>query len=515
MTSQEERDLIVRTNLEQRVEILRVCKDSPEARASAIELCKRSPLDFFRLFLWTYDPRVSPSDIPFIPYEYQEKAIEEVNKAIESGYSILTEKTRDMGVTWYTLGIFVYRFMFKSENFLLGSKTEGAVDTIGNMDSHFERLRYMISKLPDWMVAECGFDRKNSGYMKIFKENGASLVGESMNTKFGRQGRYKAILLDEFAFVDGSRNIWRACGDSAPCKLPVSTPNGRNNFFAELRHSGKIRVSTIHWRQHPKKTPEWYESLKESRGSKDIAQEIDINYTISAGDPFYQGFTRALHLRKMKISPEKPLILGWDYGFRHPNCVICQLSVEGILIVVDNIFGENQTIDEFGEYVIGYMNEKWDGYMWKGEGFGDPAGKQSSDKSRKSSEQILNEMGFKVKSIPSNASSSSYAARKAIIEKKLRTLIGGVPSLVVNDCENNQIIVEGFEGGYRYPDANKYGGVAEKPIDDGWFEHPFNAFEYVVINLFKAVEFKKREVMPGLLRKKADGDRTVNAGFGY
>jgi hypothetical protein len=86
----------------------------------------------------------------------------------------------------------------------------------------------------------------------------------------------------------------------------------------------------------------------------------------------------------------------------------------------------------------------------------------------------------------------------------------------VNDCENNNIIVEGFEGGYRYPDANKYGGVAEKPIDDGWFEHPFNAFEYVVINLFKAVERPARAVTPALLRSKADRDgRGDNAGFGY
>lgn len=513
MTPPERQD-IVRDNLEKRIEMAKACQSSVEARASSIELCQRDILHFFKYWLWTYDPRVSPSDIPFIPYGYQESEIRERNKDIENGTSCLTEKTRDMGVTWYTLGVFVYRWLFKSENFLLGSKTESAVDTIGDISTHFERLRYMISKLPDWMIEELGYKRKNSGCMKIFKDSGASLVGESMNTNFSRQGRYKAILLDEFAFVDGASNIWRSCGDAAPCKLPVSTPNGRNNFFAQLRHGGLIKVSTLHWRLHPLKTPVWYEEQKGKRSGKDIAQELDINYTISAGDPFYVGFSRALHLRRMKINPEKPLILGWDYGFRHPNCVICQVTVEGILVIVDNIFGENQTIDEFGEYVIGYMNEKWDGYQWRGDGYGDPAGKQSSDKSRKSSEQILNEMGFRVKSIPSNASSSSYAARKAIIEKKLRTLIGGIPSLVINECEGTNIIVEGFEGGYRYPDANKYGGVAEKPIDDGWFEHPFNSFEYVVINLFKTVESPARPVTPALLRRRKE-QTSMNAGFTY
>ena len=114
----------------------------------------------------------------------------------------------------------------------------------------------------------------------------------------------------------------------------------------------------------------------------------------------------------------------------------------------------------------------------------------------------------------SRRSSSSYAARKAIIEKKLRTLIGGIPSLVVNDCEGTQILVEGFEGGYRYPDANKYGGVAEKPVDDGWFEHPFNSFEYVVINLFKTVERQPRVVVPSLLKRRQQRE-SINGGFGY
>jgi hypothetical protein len=360
------------------------------------------------------------------------------------------------------------------------------------MKSLFERIRYILDKLPAWMLEACGFSKLNSVYMRIYKDNGASLTGGSMNANFSRQGRYKAILLDEFAFVESPATIWRACGDAAPCKLPVSTPNGSHNFFAQLRKQqhGNIKINTLHWSKHPSKDAEWYEKQKEDRSVKDIAQELDINYTISAGDPFYSGFSRALHLRRMNINKARPLILGWDYGFRHPNCIITQLSVEGIFIVVDNIFGEDQTIDEFGKMVKDYLQATYPDYDFRG-GFGDPAGLQSSDKTRKSSQQILIELGFNVKSIPSNHVYSNYAARKEIIERKLRTLIGGVPSLVVNDTPNNNIIVEGFEGGYRYPDANKYGGVSEKPIDDGWFEHPFNCLEYVAVNLFRPFERDK------------------------
>lgn len=479
----------LKENLIQRVTFKQSCEADDLAKAAALELCKRDILHFFNFWLWTYDPRQNPSDLPFMPWDYQQLFILNTNHDIINGQSALTEKSRDMGVTWMVLGVFLYRWLFFDESFLLGSKVEGSVDTLGNMDSHFERLRYMLSKLPEWMTEALGYSEKNSSYMKIFKLNGSSIVGESMNKNFSRQGRYKAILLDEFAFVDGAELIWRACGDSAPAKFPVSTPNGRNNYFAQLRDSGKIRVNTIHWKMHPHKDEAWYEEQVRNRTSKDVAQELDINYTVSAGEPFYEGFSRALHVRKMNISKDKPLVLSWDFGFQHPNCSIHQISAEGIWIIVDNIFGEDQLIDEFGIFVQSYLNVRYKGFYF-GVGYCDPAGAQSSDKTRMSSVQILMAQGYQLRYIPSNLAHTNYTARKNIIERKLKTLIGGIPALVVNDTPANNIIIEGFEGGYRYPDATKYGGIKEQPAPDNYFEHPFNTIEYFAINVFKPLEHR-------------------------
>lgn len=507
----------MRQNLLDRATMKVGCEAEANKQSAAFELCKRDISYWFDYWAWTYDQRMSPADLPFILYPYQDEYIHELSQDIQSGTSELIEKTRDMGVTWMVLSVFVYRWLFFNESFLVGSIVEGKVDTIGDMDSHFERMRYIISKLPVWMLDMCGYNPKNNAYMRLYKDNGASITGESMSPQFSRQGRYKAILLDEFAFIPSSVTVWRACGDSSPCKIVVSTPNGSNNQFAILRKSGKIKVKTFHWKVHPKKDDAWYAKEVEKRSAKDVAQELDINYTISAGDPFYQGFSRGLHLRKMRLSLDRELVLSWDYGFRHPNCMVHQITVEGIWLVADNIFGENQTIDEFGEYVTEYLNQNYQGFQWRHKGFGDPAGRQSSDKSRKSSEQILNDLGFKVTSIPSNHSYSNYAARKAIIEKRLRTLIGGIPSLVINDVPNNHIIVEGFEGGYRSPDANKYGGVSEKPADDGWYEHPMNALEYFAINMFRPVEHKPRPQaqVSGVLNRLKQDREVQNAGIAY
>ena len=468
-----------------------------DAQSAAIELCRRSILWFFKYWLFTSDPRKSPSDLPFMPYPYQEYFIKDTYDAIHNGEDILIEKTRDMGITWCVLGVFLYCWLFESHNFLVGSRVEGTVDTMGDMQSHFERIRYMIKSLPTWMTERLGYKLSQSGYMKMYKDNGASITGESMNSSFSRQGRYKGILLDEFAFAEKAELIWRSCGESSPCKVVVSTPNGSYNFFAMLRKSGKIRVCTFHWKLHPEKDETWYEKQKEKKSAKDLAQEIDINYSVSAGDAFYKGFSRGLHVRKMTISNQRELNLSFDYGFIHPNCSIHQLTAEGYWVIVDNIFGENQTIEEFGEYVRNYLNLNYPGYTWNRRAFGDPAGCQSSDKSRLSSQQILRNMGFPVQSVPSNTALTNYSARKSIIEKKLRTLKNGIPELIVNDVPGNQIIIEGFEGGYRYPDATKYGGIAEKPVDDGFFEHPFNTVEYFAVNVFKAIDNKPKPQSDG------------------
>lgn len=515
-----------------RAEIMRGCKNNPAKQAAAIVLCKKDILSFFKYFMWTYDPRKTIKDIPFIPYEpYQADHIVETNQMIINGESELCEKSRDMGVTWDFLGIFAYRWLFFDENFLAGSKTEEDCDTIGNIKTHFERFRYIIKKLPSWMLNNQGVylddngDIENSGYMKIYKKNGASLVGDAMTPGFSRQGRFNAVLLDEFAFVDKAEEVWRACGESAPSKFPVSTPNGSHNHFARLRKSGKIKVRTISWQMHPEKDVIWYESKKAEKSEKDVAQELDISYTVSAGTPFYKGFLRTLHVKKITPRADRPLILGFDYGFNHPNCMVTQRWPEGNWVILDNIFGEERLIDEFGELIVRpYLNENYRGFKIQNPCWGDPAGEQNSDKSKISSAQILRMKGFPVKSRPSNLPFTNYTARKNIIEKKLKTIINGIPALVVNDCEGNQIVIDGFEGGYRFPNEGRYGHVAEIPAADGYFEHPFNCLEYIAVNEFCPIDKQERaqaREMNGdstmgrnrIMRRRVD--HPANAGFGF
>lgn len=483
-------------NLRFRVAFHQGCETDKAKQAAAIQLFENNPTAFFSLCLWTYDPRKKPADRPFIPWGYQEEYINKVNKKIADGENLLTEKSRDMGVTWQILGVFFYRWLMFDENFLLGSRKEEFVDTIGDMDSHFERLRYFIRTTPEWLLDACRFNKRDSGYMKIFKKGGASLVGESMNPNFSRQGRYNAILLDEFAFVEKAEAIWIGCGDTAPCKLVVSTPNGALNTFARLRNSGKIEVHTIHWRLHPFKDESWYQKQIEERPERGVRQELDISYIISAGKPYYGGFRRNIHVQKLHVNNQKGLILGWDYGYIHPACLITQLDVKGRLVIHDAIMGENELIQNFATAVRAYLNSHYQDFPVMN--YDDPAGLQESDKSTMSSHQLLAKAGFPATSRPSNTNQTNYDARKVIIEGKLSTIIDGTPAIVINDRPSTNIIVEAFEGGYHYPTEDKHGLIKNRPVRDGYYEHIMNCLEYIAVNIFAPVPSSgKRRVKRG------------------
>ena len=446
------------------------------------EVCKRDIIFTFNAFFYTFDPRKENPHIPFITYPFQDEYILSAWDDIQSGRDSLTEKSRDMGVTWMILGIFVYGWNWHGYQFKVGSRMQDMVDRIGDMDSLFERMRYLISFLPRQFLPKGFIERDHSSFCKLINpEKGNQILGEATTPSFSRAGRYKAILLDEFAFSEGANNIWQAAGDSTPCRLAVSTPHGKYNKFSDLRSEGKIKVHTLHWSKHPAKTKEWYENEKLRRKPREVAEELDINYVASAGKPFYDGYHIEAHRRKdLKLNKDLPIIRGWDFGYHHPGIVFAQLQRDR-LVVYREYMGSDITLRKFRDEVIimsaeiirtGELQDGCREFI----DYGDPAGNQKSDKDDLTSVEILSEKDIQLTSI-----FSTYQMRKAIIEDKLHTYDQNIPMLIVD--EKCVIIDEGFQGGYHYPEKILK-AYPENPEKDGWYEHLFNALEYICVNIF-------------------------------
>lgn len=309
-------DILIRQKKVERAENLdRAIKDL-KFRAALIEKARRDPVFFFNQFCWTYDPRpeAKPNHFPFLTYPFQDDYIRELEAAYKGVYDLLTDKSRDMGVSWLVLGWKVHHWLFDaSYNALVGSRKEDLVDNF-QPDSLFGKIAYIVQRLPSWLLPT-GFNYdKHRTFMKLVNSaSGNTIQGESANRDFSRQGRYTSILLDEFAFWEFADSVWTATADSAPIRFPVSTPRGKNNKFADLRHSGKIKSISLHWTLHPHKDQEWYEREKSRRTPREVAQELDIDYEAS-------GSERVFALRSNKVLREnvviEPFVVPQDWSFR-------------------------------------------------------------------------------------------------------------------------------------------------------------------------------------------------------
>lgn len=321
----------VEKNLEYRQETLIKCAKDPEFRARILEACRRDPAFWINTFAWTKDPNKPFSKIPFILYEdFQDDFIWAITNSIERGSDVLVEKTREMGVSWMVLYVFVWFWLFRDNcDFRVGSRKEDFVDKIGDMDTLIEKVRFCVRYLPGWMLPKDYREEENATYMKVRNpENGNTIIGESANAHFGSGGRRKAILIDEFAKWETSvaEAAWTSTHDVTKCRIVVSTPVGSGNKFAQLAlgTKEKIRKITLHWTLHPEKAngayyldgdgnkipiedhkkafkiwnenrqqkdalivrSPWYDGECERRSESDVAQELDVDY-LKSGHPFF------------------------------------------------------------------------------------------------------------------------------------------------------------------------------------------------------------------------------------
>ncbi len=255
----------------------RLIEDQLWAKASFKHYANNNAVDFIQDWIWIHEPRYKPTIRPFHMFPHQIKYIEWLNQRIVNNEDGLVEKSRAMGVTWLNCAYAVYRIIFfEGDKIGFGSRKEALVDRIGDMDSIFEKMRFILEKLPNYFSS--GID---APFLKVInRRNGASVTGES-GDNIGRGGRSKIYFKDESAFYPRPILIERALSENSDIKIDISTPNGTDNPFYKKRHSGNIPVFTFHWTKDPRKDQAWYDAKKKTLDEYIIAQELDIDYTAS------------------------------------------------------------------------------------------------------------------------------------------------------------------------------------------------------------------------------------------
>lgn len=167
--------------------------------ADALE-CSASFLHWCELWGWVQDPDAAPElrDVPFVLWDSQRDLHAWLDERTALGETALMVKSRELGVTWLVLHELYWRWRFRGESSLLGSRTEELVDKRGVPGSLFEKLRYIHRRQPPHLR-----ERRVQEMHMLLKNlrSGAALTGQATSLDFARGDRTKVVALDEFGAV--------------------------------------------------------------------------------------------------------------------------------------------------------------------------------------------------------------------------------------------------------------------------------------------------------------------------
>ena len=261
--------------------------------------------------------------IPWVTWPIQDIHIKKIEHAIENSYSLLTDKSRDMGASWNHLGVFHHQWLFRSNSlFLEMSRVKEDVDDAGNPKALMVKHDIINQWLPTWMRPfGCLDNKKYRKYMRLANSENGSRIDGSASGKFSGSGdRRKAVLLDEMAKMDQAKRVKSSLLDVSHCLLANSTPCGPGTTYTKWRYSGQVEVFTLGWWNHPEKAnglytekiestgkwlfrSPWYDREKLRRDPQELAQETDLDH-IGSGSTFFDDTILETHRKAFARRPK-------------------------------------------------------------------------------------------------------------------------------------------------------------------------------------------------------------------
>jgi len=271
--------------LQHRAARLERLREDPELLAAMFTFYRDNPAQFIIDWGVTTDPRNveknRPAQVPFILFPKQEEWVGWLVDNWRTGRPGLTEKTRDMGMSWLSVAVACTLCLFNPGLAIgFGSRKQEYVDLIGSPKSLFEKARMFLQLLP--VEFRGGWSRdKHAPHMRLmFPDAGSVITGEA-GDGIGRGDRASIYFVDEAAFLERPQLVDASLSATTNCRQDISTPNGPANPFAQKRFGGKIPVFTFSWRDDPRKDDAWYAYQCDILDPVTVAQELDINYSAS------------------------------------------------------------------------------------------------------------------------------------------------------------------------------------------------------------------------------------------
>jgi phage terminase large subunit len=225
-----------------------------------------------------------PAYLPFILFPKQRELIQWFLELWRSSDSGMVEKSRDQGASWLAMALSASMCILDRDiNIGFGSATEDKIDRTGDPDTLFYKGRMFIDNLPPEFRPQY-----ESAHMRIsVPATNGSITGGAGPNAF-RSGRKAMGFLDESAFIANPLDVDSSLSAATDCRIDISSVSidGMANHFAVRRHSGRVKVFTMHWRDDPRKDEAWAEKKRNSLDPIVWAADYDLDYMSSAEGVF-------------------------------------------------------------------------------------------------------------------------------------------------------------------------------------------------------------------------------------
>lgn len=337
-----------------RVELVRACNESAKLRALVRARCANDPGYWFENWCFCYDPRLSgvpglSPHLPFMPFPKQIELVSWIFDIIRRGRNAMVEKSRDEGGSTIFAFCGQHQWQFvDGAKWGFGSRKLDLVDKLGDMDSIFEKIRYNYARQP-WFLRPLGFNPDEHDKLGLIVNPlaGSQLSGEG-GDQIGAGGRCTVRVMDEAARIDRAEKVDAAVSNTSRVVFYLSSASGgMSTLFARKRHSGRYPVFRLHWKDDPRKGPNWYRQQREDYDAITVAHEVDIDYSASIeGVAIPTKWVQAAVLGRQGSY--------WEHRRPDPGIPRC-----GGLDVADEGDAENVFVTRAGPLMLGL--ESWTG----------------------------------------------------------------------------------------------------------------------------------------------------------
>ncbi len=383
---------------------------------------------------------------------------------------VIVLKSRQLGLTWLTLGLCLYEATFWGNRlFLLASKREDEGKEM------LRRVRLMHDTLPpEWRAPrKTGDDSK----LSMSFSNGCKFQVLPATQSLARSYAAYAAVIDEMAFMPYQSEMWAAVEPAARRIRCISTGYRKADLYYDLwdkayKKQNEFVAIFLPWWSSPRRDQDWYEmhvtnAPRVRLARREYCSNPEEAFT-SAEGLFFDRFDQTIHTKDFDVKRDWTVYRAVDFGYRHAACVWFQVSKDGQIRVFGELCPKSRTTGEFAADILA-MDQQLE-YMFGMPKpmltFCDPAGYSKNTQTATSDIEIFNSCGlFPIAKQSAKRDGCVLIAHHLLSRKNL---------IIHNNCRELITSFETLE-----PDTN----APEVYANDDEFDHVMDALRYGMVNV--------------------------------